>query len=237
MALRFLSRPLKSMGSLGSSSPPSSSSSLSRVMQLPMLGLMTETDELRLRTGSRRVPAKRMPRLPSAHSESNSTSASAPGVFGAPGTSMAAGGGRSFRAPRPTAGTSKSSPQSSETSWRDLVLPRRLMEPPSRAEEGTLRGMGMPTLLADEMACDVEAASPGASSSCQSSSPATDSERVDRRDDRAACAAEPLDAAKRSPARSTSSSQFSTACIATGKSPRRAGQSRKIYRAGSKERP
>jgi hypothetical protein len=57
------------------------------------------------------------------------------------------------------------------------------MEPPSRADEGTLVGMGMPACLAETMALLVDSSSSDVSRTCQSSSPALESERTERREE------------------------------------------------------
>jgi hypothetical protein len=90
------------------------------------------------------------------------------------------------------------------------------MVPPRRAEEGMFCGMGMPTCFAEEMALEVEISSLGVISSCQSSSAAMDSERteLETREDSLEWVVEP-EWAKRSPSRSPSSSQLSTAGMAT----------------------
>jgi hypothetical protein len=177
--LSFSRRALKSRCSVGSTRPLSSSSSLSRVMQLPRLGLMAEmaeTDELRAPRASRRVPAKRIPKLPSP--QSSKSSCSSAGVCGA--------GALSFSVPWVLLGSSRSFPQSSSTSILrdDFFFPSLLMVPPSSADDGTLVGMGMPACLAEWMARFVERSSFGVRRTCQSSSPPVlDSERTDMRED------------------------------------------------------
>ncbi|KAH4440864.1 hypothetical protein HBH64_230290 [Parastagonospora nodorum] len=179
--LSFSRRAPKSSGSVGSTRPLRSSSSLSSVMQLPMLGLMADTEELRAPRVSRRVPAKRMPRLPSP--QSSKSSCSSAGVCGV--------GVFSFSPPGALVGSSRSLPQSSSTSILrvDFFFPSLLMVPPSSADDGTLVGMGMPACFAEWMARFVDRSSFGVMSTCQSSSPVLDSERTDMREDRV-CIAE-----------------------------------------------
>jgi hypothetical protein len=116
-----------------------------------------------------------VPRLPSPQSSKSSKSSA--GVAGA--------GVFSFRPPGTVLGSSRSFPQSSSTSILrvEFFLPRRLMVPPSRADEGTLLGMGMPACFAEWMARLVERSSLGVSRTCQSSSPVLDSERTDMREE------------------------------------------------------
>lgn len=179
--LSFSRRALKSRVSVGSTRPLRSSSSLSKVMQLPRLGLMADTEELRAPLASRRVPAKRMPKLPSPQSSKSSWSSA--GVCGV--------GVFSFSPPGALLGSSRSFPQSSSTSILrvDFFLPSLLIVPPSSADDGTLAGIGMPACFAEWMARFVDRSSLGVSSTCQSSSPVFDSERTDMRDDRV-CIAE-----------------------------------------------
>jgi hypothetical protein len=159
--LSFSRRAPKSMGSVGSTRPPKSSSSLSMVMILPRLGLMADTDELRAPRLPCRVPANRMPREPSPQSKSSSSSAGVRGL-----------GAFSFSPSFALLGSSRSLPQSSSTSifLVDFFLPSLLIDPPSRAEEGTLVGMGMPACFAAVLIADVFVAwSSGVMRNCQSS--------------------------------------------------------------------
>jgi hypothetical protein len=173
--LSFSRRAEKSSCSVGSTRPLRSSSSLSNVMQLPKLGLMADAEELRAPRASRRVPAKRMPRLPSPQSSMSSKSSA--GMCGA--------GVFSFNPPGTLLGSSRSFPQSSSTSILrvDFFFPSLLMVPPSSADEGTLVGIGMPACFAEWMARLVDNSSLGVSRTCQSSSPVFDSERMDMRDE------------------------------------------------------
>jgi hypothetical protein len=199
-------RAVKLSGSCGRTRPPRSSSSLSTVMQLPMLGLMAETEELRAPRASLLVPPKRMPKLPSPQSSKSSRS-SVVGELGAGSFSF------SFNAPSMAlVGSSRSLHQSSSTAILrfDFFFPSRLMEPPSRADDGTLLGMGMPACFAEMMALSVESSSFGVRRTCQSSSAVLDSERTETRDEVVDWMVD-IECAKRSPwaSKSASSSQFS----------------------------
>jgi hypothetical protein len=71
---RFWREPPKSRGRSGSSKPSrASSSSLSAVRQLDILGLSIDMVELRFERSSLLVPPERIPMLPSAHSASKSS--------------------------------------------------------------------------------------------------------------------------------------------------------------------
>ena len=177
-------RAAKSSPSLGKIRPDSPSSSLSTVMQLPKLGLMadtTETDELLApREVACRVPAKRMPRLPSPKSSKSKSSWSPAGVRG--------DGAFSFNPSFAFCGSSKSFPQSSSSSILrlDFFFPSRFIVPPRSALGAIDAGIGMPACwAADVMALAVEGSSFGVIKTCQlSSSPVFDSERTDMREDR-----------------------------------------------------
>lgn len=173
--LSFSRRALKSRCSVGRTRPLRSSSSLSRVMQLPRLGLMAdmaETEELRAPRASRRVPANRMPKLPSPQSSKSSSSSA--GVCGAGALSFNVGCALSKL---------KSSSYSASILRVDFFFPSFFIVPPSSAEDGTLVGIGMPACFAEWMARFVDRSSLGVSSTCQSSSPVLDSERTDMRED------------------------------------------------------
>jgi hypothetical protein len=116
-----------------------------------------------------------MPKLPSPQSSKSSLSSA--GVRGI--------GVFSFNVPVAFVGSSRSSPQSSSTTifLVDFFFPRRFIDPPSSAEEGTLVGIGIPACFADVIALIVERLSSGVMRTCQSSSPVFDSDRTETRDD------------------------------------------------------
>lgn len=131
---------------MGISSPSRPSSSLSNVMQLPMLGLTADVDDSRC-FDSARLPAFLIPRLPSAQSSNSSLSLRF--SDGARCTFL------TFSSPSPGPGNCRSLSQSSSRFLFDFFLPRRLIDPPTKADAGMLVGIGMPANLADDMAWEV----------------------------------------------------------------------------------